>query len=155
MSGLVRLKIPERSSSTYQTPRVLFEGSIKNVILDKMGIQQMIVTISGVCNSYSVAEWLTAFINMNTDISMTINRRDISTPRNEQRVNTLAECTFNIPLLGWPYFENRRYGENIVSLIILHISELITNILTVSKSNTGMSIEKTIETGVVTIKCYQ
>lgn len=156
----MNIKLPvtralEKINSARGSPRVLFDGSIKNLLLDKAGMQQMIVKISGLCNSYSVAEWLTSFVNMNEEISMTISRLDISTPRSTNRVNTIAECSFKVPLLGWPYFESKKNGDSILNLIVIHISEIIGNMLTVGRSNTGLSVEKTVERGVVTIKCHQ
>lgn len=159
--SIAPLKMPIRSSSTgsifdrgeksssprsSRTPRVFFEG-VRNCIFDATQLQKLAVKISGVYKACNVAQWLTSFINMNDGIYLTINCRDIYTPRDSSREDnliTLAECSFNIPLLGWPFFESRRIGAEVLSLISMDLVENISTML-MNRGSNSVSIEKTID----------
>lgn len=141
--SIPRLKVEHTNSALF--PSLSYE------ILSHHQLVQICTHISQNIPCDGVAAWTLAYVNRQQTISIKIDSALVTTET--PRGRHTATLSFQIPVMGWPYFDDVSVGTMVVAMLTESImTHAISWLQSTGAHRTVCSADKTVAEGVVTIE---
>lgn len=148
----------EHSSSKRTIPRLKVEHtssalfpSLSYEILSHHQLLQVCTQISHTLPYEGVAAWMMAYVNRQQSITIKIDSALVST--DTPRGKYCASLSFQLPVAGWPYFEDVSVGALVVAMVTETImTHAIDWLQSAGTHRQVRSVDKTVSEGLVTIE---